>query len=54
MSAHPFGRPPKVQLGRDRRNDELPGWVRLAAICAVLTILSIGLLVAGIDAWSGR
>jgi len=46
MSAHPFGKP-RQQLGR--REPDVPGWVRLAAICALATIVSIGALVAGID-----
>lgn len=44
MSAHPFGRQP----GQSPRH-EVPGWARLAAICAIATMISIAALVAGID-----
>ena len=45
MSAHPFGRQP----GQPRLTEDVPACVRLVAICALATIVSIGALVAGID-----
>jgi len=45
MSAHPFGRQP----GQSKGVEPVPGWVRLAGLCAVVTILAIGAVVAGID-----
>lgn len=46
MSAHPFGRP-RNRLGR--RVDPVHPMVRVAAICAIATIISIGAIVLGID-----